>query len=133
MVHWCRANREFNREIDTMDVFNALKLVIEFLEEIMSAIDDLKAQVEATVGAEASAVTLIQGLADELKAALANAGVSDPALVDLTTKLHNSADALAAAVTANAPAPAVPTPPVVADPAPAPADPAAGDPAAPTA
>lgn len=106
MVTWCRSHREFNREISTHDVFNLLKLIIETQEFIMSALTDLQDQVAATVGAEASAVTLIQGIADQLKAALAAAGVSDPALADLTTKLHDSAAALGAAVSANTPAPA---------------------------
>lgn len=106
MVSWCREGREFPREVATHDVFNLLKLIIETQEYIMSALTDLQDQVAATVGAEASAVTLIQGIADQLKAALAAAGVSDPALADLTTKLHDSAAALSAAVTANSPAPA---------------------------
>lgn len=137
MVQWCRANREFNREINTMDVFQTLQVMIEMMESMMSAIDDLKSQVEATVGAEASAVALIQGIAAELKEALANAGVSDPALTDLTKKLADSSAALGAAVAANS----APVPPPVetpVDPAPvapepvveAPVDPVPDAPAA---
>lgn len=74
----------------------------------MTALSDLQAQVSANVDAEASAVTLIQGIAQQLKDALAASGNSDPALIDLAAKLHASADALAAAVTANT---TVPTPP----------------------
>lgn len=92
----------------------------------MSALSDLQAQVAANVDAEASAVTLIQGIAQQLADALAaGPGGQDPALVDLAAKLHASADALAAAVTANTPVvvPPVVTPPVdggaAADPAPA--------------
>lgn len=108
MVRYCKSVYEHPREIDANDVFMALKVLIELGEMIMTAITDLQAQVEATVGAEASAVTLIQGIAQQLKDALANAGVSDPALVDLTNKLHASSDALAAAVAANSGAPAAP-------------------------
>lgn len=107
------------------------------MESMMSAIDDLTAQVAATVGAEASAVALIQGIAAELKDALANAGVSDPALTDLTKKLADSSAALGAAVAANS-APAAPVAETPADPAPvveepvaeAPVDPVADAPAA---
>lgn len=79
----------------------------------MSALSDLQAQVASNVDAEASAVTLIQGIAQQLKDALAaGPGGQDPALVDLAAKLHASADALAAAVTANTVPPVV-VPPVV--------------------
>lgn len=124
MPRYYKETRECPREIPTNDVFLFLKIIIEYMEQIMSAISDLQAQVAANVDAESSAVTLIQGIAQQLKDALASAGNNDPALVDLATKLHDSAAALGAAVTANtAPAP-------VADPAPA-AD-APADPAAPT-
>ena len=76
----------------------------------MSALDDLKAEVAATISVEQSAITLIQGIAQQLQDALANAGVSDPALIDLTTQLKSNADALAAAVSANTPAAPAPTP-----------------------
>lgn len=112
-----------------MDVFNSLKYIIEMMESMMSAIDDLTAQVAATVGAEASAVALIQGIAAELKDALANAGVSDPALTDLTKKLADSSAALGAAVAANsAPAATVSETPV--DPAPVAPEPVAPEPVA---
>lgn len=83
----------------------------------MSALSDLQAQVASNVDAEASAVTLIQGIAQQLKDALAaGPGGQDPALVDLAAKLHASADALAAAVTANTVPPVVVVPPVVTPP-----------------
>jgi hypothetical protein len=74
------------------------------MEKIMSSFDDalagLRTQVAANTSAEGSAVTLIQQLA-----ALIAANVSDPAkLTELSTQLKASADALAAAVTANTPA-----------------------------
>lgn len=68
----------------------------------MAALDDLKAQVTATTTLEASAVLLIQGIAQQLKDAIA---AGDPAaLVVLTDQLHTSATALADAITANTPA-----------------------------
>jgi hypothetical protein len=78
--------------------------ILEILGQIMSALDDLKAEVAATLTVEQSAVTLIQGIAAQLVAALANQTNPDSALVDLTTQLKTNADALAAAVTANTPA-----------------------------
>ncbi|TCG08367.1 hypothetical protein BZM27_12595 [Paraburkholderia steynii] len=81
-----------------------LEQIFNQLGAIMSALDDLKAEVAATISIEQSAVTLIQGIAQQLQDALANAGVNDPALTDLTTQLKANADALAAAVSANTPA-----------------------------
>jgi hypothetical protein len=61
--------------------------------------DALTAQVAASTSVEASAVALIQGIAAQL------AGNPTPAQVTaLTAELQSSADALAAAVTANTPA-----------------------------
>jgi hypothetical protein len=70
----------------------------------MAAIDDalatLTTQVQANTDTEASAVTLIQGLA-----VLIQQNAADPAAVNaLAAKLKASADALGAAVTANTPA-----------------------------
>lgn len=69
-----------------------------------AALDALTAQVTANASAEASAVTLIQGLAEELKAALAAHPDDSAALTDLANKLQTSANALGAAVVANTPA-----------------------------
>lgn len=112
MARFYREPRECPREIPSNDVFLFLKILIEYMEQIMTALSDLQAQVASNVDAEASAVTLIQGIAQQLKDALAAAGNNDPALVDLAAKLHASADALAAAVTANTAPPVVVTPPV---------------------
>jgi hypothetical protein len=70
-------------------------------ERIMSAeLDALTAQVQANTEVEASAVTLIQGLAAQIAA-----NTTDPAaLTALSEQLKTSADALAAAITANTPA-----------------------------
>lgn len=87
---------------------HAFSEILSLLGVIMSALDDLKAAVAATATVEASAVTLIQGIAQQLAEALANQANPDAALVDLTTQLKANADALAAAVTANTPA--APTP-----------------------
>lgn len=113
-----RYTHDLPREIRADDVYGMLAAVFQLGEEIMSALDDLTAQVAANTTAETSAVMLIQGLADQLKAAIAaGPGANDPALVDLTTKLHASADALGAAIVANTPAAPAPAPTPAAPPA----------------
>lgn len=76
----------------------------------MSALDDLTAQVAANTAVEASALTLINGIAAQI---LANK--DDPAKIEaLVSQLNSSAASLSAAVIANTP---VVAPPVVAPPA----------------
>jgi hypothetical protein len=68
----------------------------------------LQAQVTQNTTVEGSAITLIQGIAQQLTAALANS--DDSALPALVTQLNTSATALASAITANTPsAPPAPT------------------------
>jgi len=71
-------------------------------EIIMAGLDDLTLQVQKNSDVEASAVVLIQGIAQKLAEAIAS---GDPAKISaLQTQLATSADALAAAVAANTPA-----------------------------
>lgn len=84
--------------------------IFTLLGHIMSALDDLTAEVAATNTVEASAVTLIQGIAAQLATAVAGQANPDAALVTLTSQLTASSAALAAAVTANTPAAPTPTP-----------------------
>lgn len=81
---------------------------IERRDIIMSKqLDDLTAQVAATTAVEASALTLIKGLSEQL----GSAGTDPAKLDELRTQLDASAQALAAAVAANTPAaPAPPAP-----------------------
>ena len=72
----------------------------------MADLTALTAQVAQNTSVEASAVTLIQGLASQLAAA----GTDPVALATLQSQLQTSASALAAAITANTPA-ASPAPP----------------------
>lgn len=66
----------------------------------MAAIDDLTAQVTENTTVEGSAVQLLNNLS-----AIIAANASNPAaLAALSTQLKTSADALAAAITANTPA-----------------------------
>ena len=78
---------------------------------IMSALDNLTAQVTSVASLEQSAVTMIQGLAQQIKGA-----ANDPAAIQaLADQLSASAAPLAAAIAANtpaAPAPATPAAPI---------------------
>lgn len=67
--------------------------------KVMSALDDLTAQVHANTDLEQSAVSLIQGIAAQLQEAINNNDSS--ALSALASQLNTSAAALGAAVTAN--------------------------------
>lgn len=71
----------------------------------MSALDDLTAQVSASVTVETSAITLINGIA----AAIVAAGTDPAKLNALGAQLQTSSNALAAAVAANTPAAAFAT------------------------
>lgn len=77
----------------------------------MDPLQPLMDQVSASVTVEASAVTLINGIAARITAA----GTDPTKLAALTTSLNASATALSAAVVANTPAvvPPVVPPPVV--------------------
>jgi hypothetical protein len=75
-------------------------------EILVSALDDLAAQVEKNTNLESSAVALIQGIATQLQAALQRN--DNAAIVALTQQLATNADALAATISANTPAAEVP-------------------------
>lgn len=135
-LNWKHSPEELPKEVSTGAIFPTLQIIVQLLENVMSSLDDLTAQVAASVGVEQSAVTLIQGLAAKIDALIAAGGGNaiDPAALDaLSKQLHDSADALAAAVTAGARPDASPTPPAA--PTAAPAAPADGSsaPAAPAA
>ena len=68
---------------------------------IMSALSDLQAQVAKNTDAEQSAVTLIQGLADQLAKAVARDDIA--ALQQLSDQLSASVAPLAAAIVASTP------------------------------
>jgi glycerol-3-phosphate O-acyltransferase len=81
------------------EILHLLRVVIRKEDNMSKELDDLTVQVKANIDAEASAVTLIQGIAAQLLAA-----AQDPAkIVALSSTLKTSADALAAAVVANTP------------------------------
>jgi hypothetical protein len=85
---------------------------IKLMSQISDAVAALQAQVTQSTSVEQSALTLIQGIAAQLAAALANAADDASAVAAVTavnSQLQTSASALAAAVAANTPAtPATP-------------------------
>lgn len=68
-------------------------------EKMMSALDDLKAQVEKNTSLEQSGIQLIQGIARQLQEA--NMAGDNAAITQLTQQLESSAAALSAAISAN--------------------------------
>jgi peptidoglycan hydrolase CwlO-like protein len=105
-------------------LIGALHLRLEQIEQIerkiMAQLDDLITQVKANEDVEASAVALINGLAEKLQ----SAGTDTAKLQALQTEMKGSADKLAAAVAANTPATTpAPTPAATPVPAVAPATP----------
>lgn len=73
----------------------------------MATLDQLTADVATLTTVDQSAITLINGLAAQIKAA----GVDPAALKALTDQMEAQSSALAAAVAANTPAAPAPTPP----------------------
>ena len=81
-------------------ILEALNALVRQEKTVMADLKSLSDQVKANTDVEASAVTLIQGIAAQLAAAK-----TDPAQIQaLSDQLKNSADSLAAAITANTPA-----------------------------
>ena len=72
-------------------------------EKIMARLDQLTAEVAEVQGTVASAIALIQGLAQQIK----DAGTDQAALDDIVAQLNAQQEALAAAVAANS-EPAIP-------------------------
>lgn len=71
------------------------------LEKIMALLDTLTADVAALTTVDQSAITLINGLAQQIK----NAGTDPVALKALTDQIEANTASLSAAVTANTTAP----------------------------
>ncbi len=67
--------------------------------DVMSALDDLQAQVHANTDLEQSAIELIQGIAQQLQEAVNNN--DSAALQALSQQLQSSAAALGSAIAAN--------------------------------
>ena len=81
-------------------ILNILDSIFSQEQSIMADLSALTSQVEQNSTVEASAVTLIQGLASQITAA----GTDPVAIASLVTQLNTSAAGLAAAIAANTPA-----------------------------
>jgi hypothetical protein len=77
-----------------------VRQITEGQETAMKELDDLQLEVQQVTEVEQSAITLIQGLSDQIKAA----GTNPAALKALTDQLDASKTQLASAVAANTPA-----------------------------
>jgi hypothetical protein len=115
------------------ETVNRILSLEQKMEKAMAAIDDLKASVAKEDTVIASAVTLLNGLSAQIKAA----GTDPAALAAVTADIDAQTNALAAAVSQNTPAqvemqaqtgnaPPVPGTPVAETAAPAPADTVSG-------
>lgn len=82
-------------------VVNQTRKESRFMKTMSEAVAELKSEVEEVKGAEASAKTLIEGIAARIEAA---AGNPDEILA-LTAELKAATEPLAAAVAANQPVP----------------------------
>ena len=83
-------------------IMDRLDLISENQESMMAIMDDLKASVQRNTDAEAAVVTLLQGISQQLKDALA---AGDPAAIQaVITQIDANTAAAAAAVVANTPA-----------------------------
>lgn len=83
------------------EALNLLRLLTAQGVKMSKELDALTAEVEETKTIEQSAITLIQGLAEQIAAAK-----DDPAaILALSESLKAQSDALAAAISANTPAP----------------------------
>jgi molecular chaperone GrpE (heat shock protein) len=94
------AQREAPRWANTLR--EMVSQVLANQETIMTAMDDLNAAVQRNTDAEASVITLLEGISQQLKDALA---ANDPAAIKaVIDKLDANTAAAAAAVVANTPA-----------------------------
>lgn len=79
-----------------------LDIILDTQEIIMATMDDLKASVQKNTDAEASVITLLKGISQQLKDAQA---ANDPAAIQaVIDQIDANTAAAAAAVVANTPA-----------------------------
>jgi hypothetical protein len=85
-----------------IELQDMMSLINEKLETIMATMDDLKAAVQRNTDVDASVITLLQGIAQQLKDAQA---ANDPAAIQaVIDQIDANTKALSDAVTANTPA-----------------------------
>lgn len=101
-IRKCEANlvRHFRRLDEKVDAILHRLGVVLILERMnMASLADLEVQVKATTDLEASAVTLIRGIAQQLADAIAS---GDPTKIqELSDSLATSATSLASAISEN--------------------------------
>lgn len=92
---------EFHRLHRKLDLIRGLLHQLNAKDDlIMTAMTDLQAAVAQETTVEGSVLTLLQGIADQLKAA----GTDPAALAALTSQINTNISTMQAAVTANTPA-----------------------------
>jgi len=91
-----------DRQVEVLlsEILGKLNLILNQMETIMTAVDDLTTQVTANSSVIDSALVLINGIAARIEAA----GVDPAKLQALVTELKTKDDALAVAVADNTPA-----------------------------
>lgn len=98
--HHFEARCEVMRRLDALD--QKIDLVLQDMETIMATMDALKAAVQRNTDVDASVVTLLQGISQQLKDAQA---ANDPAAIQgVIDQLDANTKAMSDAVTANTPA-----------------------------
>ena len=92
---WLLRDEELHDRV--LKLTQKIDLLTERIKEMSAALDTLKVQVERNTQVDQSAITLIQGIAQQLQELK-----DDPAAIEaLSNELQASADALSAAVSAN--------------------------------
>jgi len=92
---WLLRDEELHDRV--LKLTQKIDLLTERIKEMSAALDALKVQVERNTQVDQSAITLIQGIAQQLQELK-----DDPAAIEaLSNELQASADALSAAVSAN--------------------------------
>lgn len=81
------------------ETIRLLKLILKKEQETMATLADLKAQVEAEETVQTSLITLLTGLADQVK----NLAPTQAAIDELAAKIQADTDTMSAAVVANTP------------------------------
>lgn len=92
---WLLRDEELHDRV--LKLTQKIDLLTERIKEMSAALDALKVQVERNTQVDQSAITLIEGIAQQLQELK-----DDPAAIEaLSNELQASTDALSAAVSAN--------------------------------
>lgn len=97
MWNWLRRGHRLEKKLDALG--HDINLLLGRLKHMSQALEDLKTAVTAESTVVDSAITLIQGLSDQIAALKPD----EAAIAQLAADVKAKADALAAAVAAGAP------------------------------